>query len=186
MRLVTPLCCALCLLVATGIFVALSATHEPAFAQPARANATPIAAASVTCNIYAPPGNLASVVAAAQPGQTVCLASGSYGTFTGASKAGRVTIEPAPGASVDISVDFKGASNITVTGVTLNNATLEGATHDVTLSYSAVAPSGQIVVLPDQMTASSNIVIDHNTLQNQSCGTGLQGRIDVTTRLLWA
>ena len=175
MRLVTPLCCAACLVVAAGIFIALSATNGPAFAQPAWATA----AASTTCDLNATPDNLASIIAAAQPGQTVCLASGSYGTFTGAAKAGRVTIQPAPGASVGISVDFNGASNITVTGVTLNNATLEGATHDVTLSNSTVAASGQIVVLPDQMTASSNIVIDHNTLQNQSCGTGLQGRIDV-------
>ncbi len=105
-------------------------------------------AASTGCDLNATTGNLASQVAAAQPGQTVCLASGSYGTFTGAAKSGRVTVEPAPGASVDMSVVFNGASNITVTGVTLDNATLEGATHDVTLSYSTVAQSGQIVVLP--------------------------------------
>jgi hypothetical protein len=138
-------------------------------------------AASTTCDLNASTSNLGAEIAAAQPGQTVCLASGSYGTVTGAAKPGPapVTIEPAPGASVDMTVAFNGASNLVVTGVTLDNATVQGATHDVTLSYSTVASSGQIAIYPDQMTSASNIVIDHDTLVNQSCGTGLPGRIDV-------
>ena len=137
--------------------------------------------ASSGCDLNATTSNLASQLAATQPGQTVCLASGSYGTFTGAAKPGPapVTITAAPGAGVDMPVVFNGASNIAVTGVVLDNATLEGSTHHVTLSYSTVASTGQIAIYPDQMTAASSIVIDHNTLRNQSCGTGLQGRIDV-------
>lgn len=158
--------CAVCLAAALSICIVAS---DAGLAQAA------------TCDLNASTSNLSAQIAAAQPGQTVCLASGSYGTVTGAAKPGPapVTIAPAPGAGVDMTVAFNGASNIVVTGVTLDNATLQGSTHDVTLSYSTVASSGQIAIYTDQMTATSHIVIDHDTLVNQSCGTGLQGRIDV-------
>jgi Right handed beta helix region len=178
MRLVL-LCCALCLVEAANIFVTVPATDDADLAQSVGAGDGRVAAASIGCDLYASISNLASQVAAAGPGQTVCLASGSYGTFTGAAKSGMVTIRPAQGARVDMTVVFDGASNITVSGVTLDDATLEGATHDVTLSYSTVASGGQIAIFPDQMTSTSGILIDHNALRNQSCGTDLQGRIDV-------
>jgi hypothetical protein len=167
--------CALCLAAALSVWT----TSDGGLAR--AAGAARATAASTTCDLNAGPSNLGAEISAARPGQTVCLAAGSYGTVTGAAKAGPapVTIEPAPGASVDMTVAFNGASNLVVTGVTLDNATVQGATHDVTLSYSTVVSSGQIAIYPDQMTSASNIVIDHDTLVNQSCGTGLQGRIDV-------
>ena len=138
--------------------------------------------AATICDLNATTSTFASQFAAAQSGQTLCLASGSYGTFTGSAKSGRVTIEPAQGAAVDMTANFNGASNITVTGMTLDNATLQGATHDVTLSYSTVPSTGQIVVDADQMNSASNILIDHNTLSNQMCTSlGVAGRIHVRT-----
>ena len=138
-------------------------------------------AASTTCDLNATPSNLGSQVAAAQPGQTVCLASGSYGTFTGAAKPGRVTVTAAPGASVDMSLDFNGASNITVAGMTIGTATIEGASHDITVSGSTFPPpGGAITVHPDQMNASSNIVIDRDTFNGQLCDQmSAQGRVAV-------
>ena len=163
-------------LVSAGAAITASSGHATAVA----ASVPRAALASAACDLNANAGNLALQVAAARPGETVCLASGNYGTFIGAAKSGMVTIRPAAGARVEMTVVFTGASNLTVTGVTLNNATLQGTTHDVTLSDSTVASSGQIVVYPDQMSATSNIVIDHDTLANQSCtGFSMPGRIDV-------
>lgn len=44
------------------------------------------AVAHGSCDLSATPANFASQLAAAQPGQTICLASGSYGDFHGAAK----------------------------------------------------------------------------------------------------
>ena len=43
--------------------------------------------AASTCNASASPATFASVVSGASAGQTICLASGSYGTWSGTNKA---------------------------------------------------------------------------------------------------
>ena len=45
------------------------------------------AAVAAGCNINASPSSFSSAVSAAAPGQTVCLASGDYGTWRGTNKA---------------------------------------------------------------------------------------------------
>lgn len=174
------LLCSLCLLGAAIMFVAWHDTDQVRGAHSATKSAQGASVAPPRCDLSADASTLASQVAAAEPGQTVCLASGSYGTFTGATKSGRVTLRPARGASVDMAVSFNGASNITVTGITLQGAVVKGATHDITLSHSTVPSTGQITVLPDHMAATSDVVIDHDTFVNQSCiHFSLAGRIDV-------
>ena len=143
-------------------------------------------AGNLTCNYTVSSlSALNSAYSSASAGQTICLNSGSYGTFnptSGTAGAAHVTIMPTPGASPtpDMTLDVNGGKYLTVAGVTLDNATLEGATHDVTLYDSTVPSSGQIVVLADSMSASSNLVVDDETVSNQSCtGFNLAGRIHV-------
>jgi hypothetical protein len=63
----------------------------------------------------ASPSSFASQVAAAVPGQTICLAAGNYGNWTGTDKA--ITIRPQAGASPTMSFDFgSGAANFTIDG----------------------------------------------------------------------
>ena len=52
---------------------------------------------SITCNLNAATSNFSSQVSAASGGQTICLASGNYGTWSGTNKA--ITIAAASGAS---------------------------------------------------------------------------------------
>ncbi len=52
----------------------------------------------------ATPSTLESVVAAANAGDTILLASGSYGTFSGAMKSGPVTIRPRSGATATMAL----------------------------------------------------------------------------------
>jgi hypothetical protein len=83
-------------------------------------------AATATCNLNATTANFSSQVNAAAPGQTLCLAAGDYGTFTGAVKSSPgITIRPADGANVTMALDFncngggcgtKRADNITIDG----------------------------------------------------------------------
>jgi len=58
----------------------------------------------------ATPSTFASVWSAAQGGDRILLASGSYGSFSGSgSKSSMVTILPQPGASATMSLSFNGA-----------------------------------------------------------------------------
>jgi hypothetical protein len=113
-------------------------------------------------------------VAAAQPGQTVCLASGSYGTFTGAAKSGMVTIKPASGANVRMGLDWNNVTFITVTGVTITDALILGNSHDLAITYSTVTP-GSIHLLTDQFN-HANILIDHDSFPNTIATSG-EGRV---------
>ena len=57
-----------------------------------------------TCDLNATPSNFVSQVSAAQAGQTVCLASGNYGNWTGTNKA--ITVKAAPGAAPTMEINF--------------------------------------------------------------------------------
>jgi hypothetical protein len=82
--------------------------------------------AAVTCDLAATTSNFNTQVTAATAGQTICLASGDYGTWQGAIKSGAgITIRPANGANVSMALNFtcgggtcntKKVSNITIDG----------------------------------------------------------------------
>jgi hypothetical protein len=72
--------------------------------------ATP--AAAPAAEPAATPSTLTSASAAAKTGDTVRLASGSYGTFHGAVKSGTVTVKPAAGAAATMAGDFDPAANV--------------------------------------------------------------------------
>ncbi len=75
----------------------------------------------LTCNIDATTANYSSLIAAASPGQVVCLGSGDYSSFTGTSKsAPGITITSAPGAAVTfnsgIRLNLSNVQNFTLDG----------------------------------------------------------------------
>ena len=72
--------------------------------------------AASACSRNATPSTFASEVSAASAGQTVCLASGNYGTFQGTNKA--ITIRAAAGATPTMRYQFgSGDSGFTLTGL---------------------------------------------------------------------
>src|SRR6476620_4167316 len=72
------------------------------------------AAAASTCDRTATPSTLSAQVSAASAGQTICLAAGAYGTWTGTNKA--VTLRADSGVSATMQVDFNSGD----TGFTLD------------------------------------------------------------------
>ena len=59
---------------------------------------------------------LASQWSAATAGQTICLATGSYGTFAAGAKSGVVTVKPQSGATATLALRFNGANNVRLEG----------------------------------------------------------------------
>jgi hypothetical protein len=87
---------------------------------------------SSAATLNATPSNFASVFSSAQGGDTILLASGNYGSFSGGAKASMVTIAAAPGATPMMA----GGSFAT----TVRNITIRGVTF--TDSVSIFPPSG--------------------------------------------
>ena len=106
--------------------------------------------------------SLSSEFDAATPGQTVCLAGGSYGVFRGGVKPGLVTVRAQPAASPRLSLEFSGADNIRIEDVTIKGGVLSGGTRNVTIAHSRFTG----ILLIDQDTPNPRIVLDHNTHNN--------------------
>ena len=116
------------------------------------------------CTVNATTATFGSVFAAAGPGSVICLASGSYGRFTGARKSGRVTIRPQDGAAASISVQFsRTPANIALDGFTITGMEISGPVHDLTIRNSAF--TGCAVVRTPEM-ANANVLLDRNTHLN--------------------
>jgi hypothetical protein len=124
----------------------------------------------------ADPSNLASVFAAAQPGDTVLLASGSY-TFQGGIKAGMVTVKPQPGATASMRVDFRPAANITLDGLAITGLTIgDSRSHNITVRNSRFDQSQATLRTGELVNA--NILFDNNTHIGYVAGSGGgEGRI---------
>ena len=94
-----------------------------------RYGCAPTPAHTLSCGLDATPASLASEVAAANPGEVVCLASGDYSSFTGTSKSTPgITITSAPRAMVTFN------SGITLDVSTVRNVTLDGTGGGGTMS----------------------------------------------------
>ena len=89
----------------------------PALASVLTLAVAPAAASAATLN--ADPSNFQAVFSSAAGGDVIQLASGSYGDFSGGSKPSTVTIVPQPGASATIALQFSGARNIRLEGLTI-------------------------------------------------------------------
>lgn len=148
---------------------------------------------SQTCTQHVTTSTFSSAFSTAGADAVLCLAPGSYGSFSGSSKASMVVIMPdvSAGASaptgnatgdVDGNVTFSGASfssasNITMDGITFSgDVSMAGNTHDVTLHDSLFH---QHLVINDTAMANADIVINYNMFpaDRTDCVGGPEGRI---------
>jgi hypothetical protein len=126
------------------------------------------------CDLHATTANFASVFGSAN-GQTICLASGNYGTWAGGSKSSTVTVQPESGANVTMGLDFAGDDHIRVDGMTVSGAWLRGPTHDVTVSNSTFTDAATIET---SSMANANVVFDRDTFANLGQAR-FEGRVSV-------
>jgi Right handed beta helix region/Bacterial TSP3 repeat len=124
-------------------------------------------APSGECDRNAGPATLSSEVSAAAAGETICLASGSYGSWSGTGKA--ITIRPQSGASPTMRLNLSGSSdgNFTIdggrdtfsatTGLTITGADITGPVHDMTVKNARFTGGVKFLSHPHP-----NVVFDHN------------------------
>lgn len=140
--------------------------------EPGGGGPPPAPSPAPSCDRTATPSTFAAQVAEATAGQTLCLESGSYGTFTGTNKA--ITIRSKTGQDASLGVNFDANDN----GFTLASLTITGCggtcitngAHDITFRDSKFV--GPIML----RVQNSNIVFDHNTHVDIMAGA-LQGRL---------
>ncbi len=130
-----------------------------------------------TCDLNASNATtLASQITAATVGQTICLASGNYGTFAGTNKA--ITIKAAAGATATMLFNFTtGDNGFTLDGLSGAGGTILNGAKDITIKNTAFTTSLTI----DGVT-NSNILLDSNTHINinfPSSGSGTYACADV-------
>jgi F5/8 type C domain/Right handed beta helix region len=120
---------------------------------------------SGNCDLNATPANFAAQVSAATAGQTICLASGNYGTWSGTNKA--ITIRKADGATPTMRYSFgSGDSGFTLDG-------MSGMWGDITAGASNITVRNSDFVDRAGFTgAMTNVIFDHNTHMNQFCPAG--------------
>lgn len=111
-------------------------------------------------DLSATPSSFSSVFANAQGGDTINLSAGNYGTFTGGTKASRVTIK-GTGASVSMSLQFgSSASNIRLDGI----SNLGG--WDISGSKNVEIYNSKFTGPVQVRGATSGIVFDNDTFNN--------------------
>ena len=114
------------------------------------------AVAATTCDLSATPSSFASQVSAASAGQTICLASGNYGTWQGTNKA--ITIRGASGSTPTMRVSLgSGDSGFTLDGVSGMGGTVSAGAANITIENSTFASQLDIE------GALTNVVINNNS-----------------------
>lgn len=139
-----------------------------------------------TCDIHATTSNFSSQFAAANSGQTLCLAPGSYGTFSGANKAGMVTIESdasAGGTQANVifsSVNFGGgAQNITMQNMTIGGGSVgTGSAAALHIHFVQIMFTGPLCI-NTPTNVNQDTLVDQSYFGDvgQSC---TEGRLGVT------
>ena len=130
--------------------------------------------------LRATPATLDSVFNRAPRGAKIRLAPGSYGTFEGGHKRGRVRIIGPKKRRARIALDFDGAAKITLRRVTITNAVLEGNTRDITVRNSTIP--GQVTFRTGELRRA-NILFTHNLHRGwDACGGCGEGRIFLPER----
>src|SRR3954462_4267851 len=129
--------------------------------------------------LSATPASFASVFAGAQPGDTVLLAPGAYGTFYGAQKAGMVTVRAAAGATASMKVWFRPASNLTLEGLTITDLEIgDAATKNIVVRDSSF-DRAQAVIRTGELV-NANVVFDHDSFTNfDKCSDCYEGRVEL-------
>jgi Concanavalin A-like lectin/glucanases superfamily/Right handed beta helix region len=115
----------------------------------------PTTAGAAGCDVSTTPAGFGAAVSGATAGQTVCLASGDYGTWAGTNKA--ITVTAAPGASPQMRVGFgPGDTAFTLAGMTGMGGQVAGGAHDFVIRDSTFTQSIDIEA------TNANILLDHN------------------------
>src|SRR4051812_35276820 len=88
--------------------------------------------ANAACDLSATTSNFASQVSAAQAGQTICLASGDYGAWSGVNKA--ITLTKQSGATPSIEMAFNtGVGGFTIDGVVVRGGEILNGAKNITV-----------------------------------------------------
>ena len=150
------------LALALGVLVVLAGVAGPARA----------------ADLNATPGTLASVYASAQGGDVIHLAAGSYGSFTGGSKASTVTLVAQPGAVASISPNLgSGVSNLRFDGLTITGLYTNGARN---VAFVNSRFTGMVRVDTPANVSNANVLFDHDTFDGiDGCSTCYEGRVTV-------
>ena len=150
--------------------------------------------AAAACDLNATTANFSSQLAAATPGQTVCLATGNYGSFSGVTKSSPgVTIAAANGATPTMFIAIHQSSPVAawliLDGITFTGGDLSGPAHDITFRNSTFTDKLNIYAGANSNAcgncaalSNSNIVFDNdlfNMAANQSGSGGYEGRINI-------
>lgn len=112
------------------------------------------------CALHATPATLGAKIDKAKSGQTVCLATGSYGSWTGTGKA--IAIAAAPDASPTMTIRFNGdAHGFTLSGIRGMGGQISAGARNITIENSTFAGAVAINGL-----ANANVIFDHDTFVN--------------------
>jgi len=115
---------------------------------------------STTCDLNATTSNFSSQVSAASAGQTICLASGNYGTWGGTNKA--ITVAAAPNASPTMQVSFgSGDSGFTISGMGGMGGEMDSGAKNITIKNSAFTSA-----IVFNGVSNANLVLDGDTFLN--------------------
>lgn len=147
-----------------------------------------------SCDLNATTSNFSSQLAAAAPGQTLCLASGNYGSFAGVNKSSPgVTITAAAGATPSMALEIRQTSPVAawliLDHLTITGGELSGPAHDLTFQNSTFTDKVNIWAGANNSACSNcaamnnnNIVFNNdmfNMSANQSGSGGYEGRINL-------
>lgn len=129
-----------------------------------------------------PDANVATAVAAAAAGTTVCLNNGNYGSvvLNGVSKSDRVTVQSSSGRGGVISFKMNNSSNITLQSLTINGLDMwNGANKNISVLNNTF--TGQLLVTGSgRASASAGILIDGNTFDGINvCASCYEGRLQI-------
>lgn len=145
------------------------------------------------CDLNATTSNFSSQLAAAQPGQTLCLASGNYGSFSGVSKSSPgVTITAASGATPSMSIAFRQTSPVAqwliLDSLTITGGDISAPANNITIQNSTITDKVNIWQNANNSACSNcgamnnqNIVFNNDMLNmssNQSGSGGYEARIN--------
>jgi PKD domain-containing protein/Big-like domain-containing protein len=141
--------------------------------------------AAQAADSHATPSSFASMFSAAQGGDTVFLASGSYGTFNGGSKASMVTVAAEPGATPTMSGGNFNSSvrNITIRGVTFTGAvevapgsTVMGLIFDGDTwgNVGHAAHEGRLSIIGGGLASGNGVQVKNSTFGPGGCSDGIQ------------
>ena len=163
--------------------IAIAARSQPPAGAPAQsAPMVPVSSSlipgppPIVCTTSATPATFAGQFAALQPGQTLCLASGDYGTFRGGAKAAPVTVAGGPGAVASMELSLDSSSNLNLQNLTITGGELGGSSHDVTVAGSNFTG----LFLIQTSAPNAGILLNANRHVNLDApSSGIPGRVTV-------